>query len=169
LRGVARESPRIARAGPIRYVESGMSREDDNAATLRDRLRQAGLRATGARVGVMRVLIDAATPLSHSEVFERLSDKSVDRVTVYRNLVDLAEAGLLRRTDVGDHVWRFEWHAPQRESERHGHPHFVCSDCGVVECLPLSAVALRAVRGTPRSLKQRHVEIHVRGLCDACV
>jgi Fur family ferric uptake transcriptional regulator len=146
-----------------------MSREHDSATDLRERLREAGLRATGARVGVMRVLIDAGTPLSHSEVYERLSDQSVDRVTVYRNLVDLAEARLVRRTDVGDHVWRFEWLAPARASERHGHPHFVCSDCGVVECLPLSAVALRGVRGTPRSLKQRHVEIHVRGLCDACV
>jgi Fur family ferric uptake transcriptional regulator len=145
-----------------------MSRDQGSTAVLRERLREAGLRATTARVGVMRVLIEAGAPLSHSEVYERLSDQSVDRVTVYRNLVDLAEAGLLRRSDVGDHVWRFEWTAPAA-SEPHGHPHFVCSDCGAVECLPLSSVALRGVRGTPRSLKQRHVEIHVRGLCDACV
>jgi Fur family ferric uptake transcriptional regulator len=145
-----------------------MDREHESASALRERLREAGLRATGARVGVMRVLIDASTPLSHSDVYERLADQSVDRVTVYRNLVDLAEAGLLRRTDVGDHVWRFEWNAPAG-SEPHGHPHFVCRDCGTIECLPLSSVALRAVRGTPRSLKQRHVEVHVRGLCDACV
>ena len=31
-----------------------------------------------------------------------------DPATIYRNLTDLSEAGLARRTDVGDHVWRFE-------------------------------------------------------------
>jgi Fur family ferric uptake transcriptional regulator len=164
-----RRRAQIAARTAIRYVRSRMGTDDATSlATLRERLRGAGLRVTGARIGVLRVLIAARAPMSHSEVYEHLSDQSVDRVTVYRNLVDLAEANLVRRTDVGDHVWRFEW-SESVGSDTHGHPHFVCSDCGAVACLPLSAVALRAVRGTPRSLKQRHVQVHVRGLCDACV
>jgi Fur family ferric uptake transcriptional regulator len=113
--------------------------------------------------------MQTGSPLSHSEVFERIGDQGIDRVTVYRNLTDLAEAGLLRRTDLGDRVWRFEWQSAAGDDTHAVHPHFLCSDCGAIACLPLSSVALRAVRGTPRSLRQRDVEIHVRGLCDACV
>ena len=59
-----------------------------------------------------------------------------DRATVFRNLTDLASAGLVTRRDMGDHVWRF---ALSREGEAdHGrqHPHLLCSDCGTVICLP---------------------------------
>jgi Fur family ferric uptake transcriptional regulator len=69
-----------------------------------------------------------------------------------------------------DHVWRFEFiGAEQPEHAIKDHPHFVCSDCGSVACLPASAVSLRAVRGVPRALRQNAVEVRVRGLCDACV
>lgn len=149
-----------------------MAKPDASSAALRRALRDAGLRATGARASVLKILMEAGTPLSHSEVYERLADQSVDRVTVYRNLTDLAEAGLLNRTDLGDHVWRFEWRepGPQGEAAHAAHPHFLCSDCGAIACLPLAAVSLKAVRGTPRSLRHHQsVEIRVRGLCDACV
>jgi len=82
--------------------------------------------------------------------------------------MDLTEAGLLRRTDVGDHVWRFEL---LREGEAHepsAHPHFVCVLCGEVACLPEDVVELRPARGLPRSLKKKGFEIQVRGVCDRC-
>ena len=43
------------------------------------------------------------------------------------------------------------------------HPHFVCTGCGTMPCSP----ALEGV-GLPRAVKHRPVEVHVRGLCDAC-
>lgn len=135
---------------------------------LRALLREAGLRATTARVAVLRVLTDEKVPLSHGEVYERVGDQGFDRATVYRNLVDLAEAGLVSRADLGDHVWRFELlddagHAVEV------HPHFVCTDCGTVACLPTEAVAVRATRGSPKSLRRRGaIEININGLCDAC-
>lgn len=147
-----------------------MAKADASSAALRGALRDVGLRATAARTSVLRVLIAAGGPLSHSEVHEQLGDHNVDRVTVYRNLTDLAEAGLLHKTDLGDHVWRFEWRPPgDNEAAHAAHPHFLCSDCGAIACLPLGAVALRPVRGTPRSLRKNAVEVRVSGLCDACV
>jgi Fur family transcriptional regulator, ferric uptake regulator len=148
------------------------AKADAKLAGLRRALKAVGLRVTAARTSVLNVLMDAKSPLSHSEVYERLADQSVDRVTVYRNLTDLVEAGVLHRTDLGDHVWRFELRSVSGDDadDTHGvHPHFLCSDCGAIACLPLSSVALRAVQGTPRSLRRRDVEIRVRGLCDACV
>ena len=47
------------------------------------------------------------------------------------------------------------------------HPHFVCTACGLVECLPALELVLGRSKA-PRSIRQRKVEVHVRGLCDAC-
>ena len=91
----------------------------------------------------------------------------MDRTTVYRNLVDLTEAGLVQRTDLGDHVWRFELKRGEGASIRH--PHFTCTDCGTVSCLPEVTLSVKKGKGVPRSLsKQRGVEIQLRGKCDAC-
>ena len=79
--------------------------------------------------------------MSHGDVADRLANQAWDRATIYRNLTDLAEAGLVRRTDVGDHVWRFE--AVSGAHEPGAHPHFVCTECGTVECLPEIELAIR--------------------------
>lgn len=108
-------------------------------------------------------------PLSHAEVCARVGDAGFDRATIYRNLVDLGDAGAVKRTDIGDHVWRFELTEDGGEHSTEVHPHFVCTDCGGVACLPEGSVVVRAMRGTPRSLAAATgVEVHVRGVCDSC-
>jgi Fur family ferric uptake transcriptional regulator len=137
-------------------------------------VRGKGLRATPSRLAVLELLRSSDMPMSHGDVADRLASQAWDRATIYRNLTDLAEAGLVRRTDVGDHVWRFEAVTDQHEAA--AHPHFVCTECGTVECLPEIELAVRRAPAErtartakpPRSVKQRQVEIHVRGLCDAC-
>src|SRR5438132_6944629 len=106
-----------------------------NLDELRAAVRARGLRATPSRLAVLEVLRASDAPRSHGDVAERLASQPWDRATIYRNLVDLAEAGLARRTDVGDHVWRFEARVPGSEHDT-SHPHFVCIECGSVECLP---------------------------------
>ncbi len=126
-----------------------------DAKQLRDTLRGRGLRATEARIRVLGVLIGADRPLSHAEVCDRVADGGFDRATVYRNLTDLVEVGLARRSDVGDHIWRFEW-----TDGPHDHAHFLCTECGTVCCLPATAVQVQGVA--------RVSEIHVRGVCSTC-
>lgn len=140
---------------------------ETKADELRNKLRDMGLRATAARVAVLEVLVTADGPLSHADVCERVGDRGFDRATLYRNLVDLAEVGMLRRSDHGDHVWRFELTEGTPSHPPDAHAHFVCSDCGTVECLPSAAVSVKPVRGAPRALK-KSVEIQVRGRCDSC-
>ncbi|HJK90154.1 MAG TPA: transcriptional repressor [Polyangiaceae bacterium LLY-WYZ-15_(1-7)] len=123
---------------------------------LRDLLREVGLRATSARVHALKVLRGADKPLSHAEVFEAVADEGFDRATVYRNLMDLVEVGLAARRDLGDHVWRFEL----KDDEEHEHAHFICTECGTVDCLPDDAVNVQGVA---------HVtDVRVRGVCDTC-
>src|SRR5215470_8812898 len=96
---------------------------------VRQRLRAAGLRCTAARLWVMQQLVDASRPLTHAQVAEVLRPRGFDRATIYRNLIELTEAGLVTRIELGDHVWRFELRGPGGSHER-DHPHFVCVDCG---------------------------------------
>jgi Fur family ferric uptake transcriptional regulator len=131
---------------------------------LRAAVREAGLRATPSRLAVLELLRASDSPMSHADVADRFTSQAWDRATIYRNLTDLSEAGLARRTDVGDHIWRFEAVTDQHDTS---HPHFVCTECGTVECLPELELAIRRSKA-PRAVKQRQVEVHVRGLCDAC-
>lgn len=137
-----------------------------NVDELRSAVRAKGLRATPSRLAVLELVRSSDAPMSHGDVADRLATQAWDRATIYRNLTDLAQVGLLRRTDVGDHVWRFE--AMSSEHEASSHPHFVCTECGNVECLPEIELAIRRAKA-PRAVKQRQVEVHVRGLCDACM
>jgi Fur family ferric uptake transcriptional regulator len=132
-----------------------------------ERLRAAGLRSTSPRVAVLRELESATSPLSHADLVEALGDEGYDRVTIYRNLTDLTEAGLVVRADLGDHVWRFEL---RREEKSHqgSHPHFTCTDCGAVACLPPESVRLASTKGAPKAVMARSVDIQLRGLCDRC-
>lgn len=143
----------------------------DDLETLRAAVREAGLRATPSRIAVLHLLRAAAAPVSHSDVVAKLASQAWDPATIYRNLTDLADVGLARRTDVGDHIWRFE--AITGSHQAAAHPHFVCTECGTVECLPEIELSVRRAPTAsrtkpPRAVKQRQVEVHVRGLCDAC-
>ena len=118
---------------------------------LKTLLRSSGLRSTGARLAVLQYLHDIGGPNSHGELFDALADRGFDRATIYRNLMDLAEAGIVSRTDLGDHVWRFELKKGARgENHTEDHPHFVCVDCGSVACLPGWTCASPALAPAPR-------------------
>jgi Fur family ferric uptake transcriptional regulator len=97
-----------------------------------------------------------------------LAGEGWDRATVYRNLIALTDAGLLRRTDLGDHTWRFELQRHEPPGEAAVHPHFLCDACGDVVCLPGGAVQVVAARGTPRAIQRRKYEVQIKGRCDDC-
>ena len=134
---------------------------------LRTAVRSSGLRATPSRLAVLELVRASEAPMSHGDVADRLQSHAWDRATIYRNLIDLADVGAAKQAGLGDHVWRFE---AKNDEHDVAHPHFVCTECGTVECLPELELAMAAGRRAkaPRALKQRQVEVHVRGLCDAC-
>lgn len=129
-------------------------------------LRSSGLRSTSPRVAVLRFLTELGTPVSHAELFEALASEGFDRATLYRNLVDLAESGLVVRTDLGDHVWRYE--LKRAGSHVAEHPHFVCTDCGVVSCLPGVAVRITASDQAPKAVTSQRVAVQLTGRCNSC-
>ncbi len=131
---------------------------------LRARLQAAGLRVTASRVAVMELLAASEAPMTHQEVAQHLGDSTWNRSTLYRNLIDLTDAGLLRKTVIAG-LMRFE------PANRHGgcsdHAHFVCSECGDVT--HLEGVAIEVVgHGGPRAIATGDVEVQLRGRCDPC-
>ncbi len=145
-------------------------RGDLTAEEIRERVQAAGLRVTAQRVAVVELLQEARSPLTHAEVVAALAPHGWDRATTYRNLTDMTAAELLQRTDVGDHVWRFELRrAPDVVGHAGmGHPHFVCGDCGEVVCLPLATVRVSGGIGLPKALSGGAVEVQIKGRCDRC-
>jgi len=136
----------------------------DQVEQAREILRNAGLRSTPARISVLLELQAATSPLTHADLAERLVPTGFDKTTIFRNLNDLADANLVRRTELGDHVWRFEL----RNAEAHDddHPHFVCVDCGGVTCL--SDVELTAASRKRSSEIGQITEILLKGHCSTC-
>ncbi len=144
--------------------------DSEHHDVLRGLLREAGLRATPARVAVLGVVRAATAPLSHSEVVAQLDGRGWDPATIFRNLVTLADAGFVHRTDMGDHVWRFEAVTEAGKGTTvHDHAHFLCTECGEVTCMPGFELKLPRGRQVPQSVRTRAVQIHVQGLCDECV
>lgn len=149
--------------------EKTMRRAADEMSveSARQALRESGLRSTASRVAVLQHLAAASKPLSHADVADVLVPTGYDKSTLYRCLVELADAGLLARLDAGDHSWRFEL---RRGGEHEGgeHPHFVCTDCGKVSCLPDVEVKISLPR-QPRGAKLGEVsEIFLKGKCPEC-
>ena len=150
----------------LKHAKTAVARTP-SIAELKAEIRGYGIRSTAPRLAVLAHLSRAEAPLSHTEVYEALQDRGYDRATIYRNLIDLADVGLLTRSDLGDHAWRFE--RKQDKIGRSGaHPHFICVDCGKVKCLPDNAVRVVPSFGVPTALRNKDVEVQVKGRCDAC-
>lgn len=133
-----------------------------DAEQIKAAIREAGLRATPARIATLRLLHDATSPMTHAEVAADLDELGVDKATAFRNLNDMATAGLLHRTELGDHVWRFELMG-QDEST---HPHFICVECGNVSCLDDVKLTARSLRVSQEVGEV--TEILLRGHCNDC-
>ena len=90
-----------------------------------------------------------------------LANSGVELAKAYAILDDVS------RTELGDHVWRFEMRRPGHDHDNE-HPHFVCVDCGEVSCLPDVQVNISPSPGTKRSGISDVTEVLLRGHCGRC-
>lgn len=133
----------------------------------REMLRGAGLRATACRVAVLQQLSQSDMPISHAEVAGRLVPSGYDKSTIYRSLVEFADAGLASRLDLGDQVWRFELRS--EDGPQHAeHPHFMCLGCGGVECLADVQVTIVPKKGSGQRSIGEVTEVLLKGHCPSC-
>ena len=138
-----------------------------DAPWAKQQLRTAGLRATAARIAVLRRLAEVGKPLSHADVVDDLRDAGFDQSTLFRCLNELAEAGLVARLDLGDQVRRFELANPEDQGAAQ-HAHFMCVDCGELTCLDGFGVRITPSRGARRAAIGEITEVLLRGRCGNC-
>lgn len=99
-------------------------------------LRDAGVRVTAARSRVLACLLQTRSALSHNDLQAACAD--MDRVTLYRALDCLTEAGLAHKITGDDRVFRYSpgpETGGQAHNHTHQHGHFKCTRCTKVFCL----------------------------------
>lgn len=94
-------------------------------------MRDAGLKRTPNRENLLHFLIKNHGPFSKDEIMKALPQEEVDGVTLYRNLASFEEIGLVRRSEFGDGVSRYEF---QSSPDEHHH-HIICTTCRKVDSL----------------------------------
>jgi Fur family ferric uptake transcriptional regulator len=142
-----------------------MNRKMNSQEWAREKIRSAGLRATPARIATLKVLHGSGSPLTHAEVSDKLENLEIDKATIFRNLTDLVARNVIRRSALGDNVWRFEI-IKESAHEPDSHPHFICIDCGSVSCM--EDVELKRTSTSKSPLFERITEIVLRGHCNEC-
>lgn len=142
-------------------VESKWSEQAQRA------LSDAGHRAGGARMAVVKLLADQSCCLSAQEISDELRAKGTDvgLASVYRALDLLHEMGLVQRVEIGDGGSRYEPIVPGGEH----HHHAVCDSCGRVTAFEDERLehALERLAGRLRHSMSGH-DIVIHGDCARC-
>ncbi len=133
-------------------------------------IRAAGERLTQPRAAVLAVLLASDHAISHQDVAATISTRqAIDRVTVYRVLDWLVDAGFAHRIAGDDRVWRFmlsHVHSKGKKSAPHQHAHFVCDRCGQTFCL--NDMPTTFDFKLPGGFKPSEVDLKFRGSCAHC-
>jgi len=136
-------------------------------------LRQLHQRVTRARVMILGVLLAARRSLTHHEIAEhlQLQHERIDAVTVYRVLDWLVENAIAHRVAGADRAWRFAVIRPQGEIidrlSGDTHPHFHCTVCDQMTCLPISKRQFDHVR-LPVGFEPQSFNLMIEGCCADC-
>ena len=137
--------------------------------TVGRRLRAAQMRYSRSRHAVVEVLAAAARPLTLPEVLSAGQQQDLAQSSAYRNLNELAEAGVVRRVTAGDDHPRFELH----ESLTGHHHHLECTACGRLDDFEVSDEFEAGIEALVVSAAQRGFVVNAHrfdllGRCVAC-
>src|SRR6185437_11396393 len=134
-----------------------------DADAIKRSLAGSGLRSTPQRYAVMSFLMEQAGHPTAAEIFEAVNrvDPRSSRATIYNNLRDLVQAGLVREVAVEGRAARFDVKGMR-------HHHFICDRCGNVEDMEWYKVPRPGSRSLGKRVL-RESELIFRGLCAKCV
>ncbi len=127
-------------------------------------LLRAGLKRTMGRIAIINLLMTAEYPLSQHEIAHRLPKVSMNGVSIYRSLDAFLKAGIVHRVESGDRTWRFA--ICGCGTRGHCHPHFICKQCGKVECLPGHNLPEFGKMQPGYVVEEQ--EFYIRGRCAGC-
>ncbi|HEV2295760.1 MAG TPA: Fur family transcriptional regulator [Tepidisphaeraceae bacterium] len=139
-----------------------------HAQAVESKLRKAGLRRTPVRVSVLELLERSGRPMSVPQILAKL--KGVDTVTVYRTLGTFVGTRLVHRVRGEDRTWMYAHGGTDDSAPQHKHPHFVCDECGKVECLEQAEIprGFVASLGVGPAYAVSYPEVVLHGVCPKC-
>jgi len=131
----------------------------------RTRLKKSGGRVTSARVGVLSLLLDTQSALTHQELEQSAQHQglSFDRVTLYRALDWLVAQGIAHKIAGIDRSWRYN---ALRGEDIQQHAHFHCKKCDQVFCLEKLQPTL--LYTLPTGYQIDEIELNLQGQCPDC-
>jgi Fe2+ or Zn2+ uptake regulation protein len=142
--------------------------DDAVHTTVAERLRTAGQRYTGQRRRLVAILAGSRSPLSIPDILR--GRRGLPQSSVYRNLSDLVDAGVVRRIMTGEDFGRYEL----AEDLTGHHHHVICSSCGRTRDVTLPADLERTLERTLDGVARRAGFAHfdhrldLVGMCDDC-
>lgn len=96
--------------------------------------------------------------LSARDCHKKLQE--MDLATIYRNIKQLVEAGILKEV----HINKEEIHYELNENH---HQHLICNNCGKVDSIDISSTKLTNLVKTP-DFEIEDVELNIIGKCKDC-
>ena len=101
-------------------------------------------------------------------IVSRLPNRT-DAVTVYRTLNTFTGKKIVHRVRGDERSWKYAAGRPD-DRRQHTHPHFVCDDCGRVNCLDDSSVPSTLVRSLriDETYSVSYPEVVLHGRCPKC-
>jgi Fe2+ or Zn2+ uptake regulation protein len=129
-------------------------------------IRSAGLRATEHRVAVLSVISRAKEPITVYDLLLELRKKyDIDQATVYRNIISLFDASLIRRLDFNHGHAHYEFFSKKSSMQ------LICNNCESVEKIKGVDVEDYTKKIIKKSLKFKNMipqTIQIYGLCKKC-
>lgn len=126
-------------------------------------LKHAELKNTANRRAILEMIDAFSGPVSAQDVKEVCSH--LDQVTIYRNLNEFTQRGILKEVILGTDKARYELASLEH------HHHVVCDSCGKVAeldiCLPESLLKeIRTLADGFSTITEHQLEF--KGICSAC-
>jgi Fe2+ or Zn2+ uptake regulation protein len=141
---------------------------DELHRLVEQRLRRSDQRYTPGRRALVELLVELGHPVSIGDI--AASRPSMPRSSAYRHLVDLQQAGVVRRIAANDEFSRWEL----AEDLTEHHHHLLCVSCGrVIDVTPTAAFERAVTRalGELADAEGFHPHSHrldVLGTCATC-
>jgi len=130
----------------------------------REMLKVSKLYCTSGRIDILMVLMKAGRPLSQNQISKRSDRNHVDKVTIYRTLESLLDAGLVHKAFMDKRAWHFELAHNCTKSQCH--PHFTCTRCGETTCL--TEISLPMAKSPHKGFVISRQQVRLEGLCPVC-
>ncbi len=138
------------------------------SATLVDRMRMGGIRVTGPRRAIARVLEEAQEHLDVEQITDRAKklDPSVHRATVYRTLGLFKALGLVDELDLLHMKGDRHFYEVRTGGD---HAHLICTSCGkVLEPESESLEPWRRALSDQTGFQLNYLRLEVGGVCPNC-